>query len=54
MRHIPKILCLATMMLFLLPVVQKVKPFVEVQPLKGVYVHTEKPQLTFSSFVKGE
>ena len=54
MRHIPKILCLATMMLFLLPVVQKVKPFVQVQPLKGVYVHTEKPQLTFSSFVKGE
>ena len=54
MRHIPKILCLATMMLFLLPVVQKVKPFVEVQPLNGVYIHTEKPQLTFSSFVKGE
>ena len=54
MRHIPKILCLATMMLFLLPVVQKVKPFVEVQPLKGVYVHTEKPQFSFSSFVKGE
>ena len=54
MRHIPKILCLATMMLFLLPVVQKVKPFVQVQPLKGVYVHTEKPQFTFSSFVKGE
>ena len=54
MRHIPKILCLATMMLFLFPVVQKVKPFVKVQPLKGVYVHTEKPQLTFSSFVKGE
>ena len=54
MRHIPKILCLATMMLFLLPVVQKVKPFVKVQPLKGVYVHTEKPQFSFSSFVKGE
>ena len=54
MRHIPKILCLATMMLFLLPVVQKVKPFVEVQPLKGVYVHAEKPQFSFSSFVKGE
>ncbi len=54
MRHIPKILCLATMMLFLLPVVQKVKPFVQVQPLKGVYVHTEKPQFSFSSFVKGE
>ena len=54
MRHIPKILCLATMMLFLLPVVQKVRPFVEVQPLKGVYVHTEKPQFSFSSFVKGE
>ena len=54
MRHIPKILCLATMMLFLLPVVQKVKPFVEVQPLKGVYVHTEKPQFSFSSFVKGK
>ena len=54
MRHIPKILCLATMMLFLLPVVQKVRPFVEVQPLKGVYVHAEKPQFSFSSFVKGE
>ena len=54
MRHIPKILCLATMMLFLLPVVQKVKPFVQVQPLKGVYVHTEKPQFSFSTFVKGE
>ena len=54
MRHIPKILCLATMMLFLLPVVQKVKPFVQVQPLNGVYVHTEKPQFSFSSFVKGE
>ena len=54
MRHIPKILCLVTLTLFLLIILQGATQHFEFEPLKGVYVSEEKPRFAFGDFVSGE
>ena len=54
MRHIPKILCLATLTLILLIVLQGATQHFEFEPLKGVYISAEKPRFTFDDFVSGK
>ena len=54
MNKTPKILCLVTMTLFLLTILQGATHFVKVKPLKGAYVSAEKPQFAFPAFVTGE
>ena len=54
MRHIPKLLCLATLMLFLLIILQGATQYFKFEPLKGVYVREEKPHFAFDDFVSGE
>lgn len=54
MRNTPKILCLVTMTLFLLTILQGATHFIKVKPLRGAYVSAEKPQFTFPTFVVGD
>jgi hypothetical protein len=54
MRNTPKILCLVTMTLFLLIILQGATHFVKVKPLKGAYVSAEKPQFAFGAFMTGD
>ena len=54
MRHIPKTLCLVTMTLILLIVLQGATQYFEFEPLKGVYISAEKPHFTFDDFVSGK
>ena len=54
MRNTPKILCLVTMTLFLLTILQGATHFIKVKPLKGAYVSAEKPQFAFTAFVTGD
>ena len=54
MRHIPQLLCLATLMLFLLIILQGATQYFKFEPLKGVYVREEKPHFAFGDFVSGE
>ena len=54
MRNTPKILCLVTMALFLLTILQGATHFIKVKPLKGAYVSTEKPQFTSKAFMSGD
>ena len=43
MRHIPQLLCLATLMLILFIILQGATQYFKFEPLKGVYVREEKP-----------
>jgi hypothetical protein len=54
MRNTPKILCLVTMTLFLLTILQGATHLVKVKPLKGAYVSMEKPQFAFDAFMSGD
>ena len=54
MRNTPKILCLVTMTLFLLTILQGATHLVKVKPLKGAYVSMEKPQFAFKNFIIGD
>ena len=54
MRNTPKILCLVTMTLFLLTILQGATHLIKVKPLKGAYVSTDKPQFTFKNFMAGD
>ena len=54
MRHIPKILCLVTMTLFLLIILQGATQYFKFEPLKGVYVSAEKPHFSFNDFKDGK
>ena len=54
MRYIPKILCFATLMLFLLIILQEATQYFKFEPLKGVYVREEKPHFTFGDFMSRE
>ncbi len=53
MNKVPKILCLTTMVLFLLVILQGATHLRSFKPLKGVYVGAEKPQLTLSEVMAG-
>ena len=54
MRNTPKILCLVTLGLLLLTILQGATSFIKVKPLKGVYVGAGKPQFTPAAFLSGE
>ena len=54
MKNTPKILCLVTLTLFLLTILQGATHFIKVKPLKGAYVSTEKPQFAFKSLMTGD
>ena len=54
MRNMPKILCLVTLGLLLLTILQGATSFIKVKPLKGVYVGAGKPQFTPATFLSGE
>ena len=54
MRNTPKILCLVTMTLVLLTILQGATHFIKVKPLKGAYVSAEKPRFDFKSFMTGD
>ncbi len=53
MDRIPKILCLTTMALFLLAILQGATHFLPVRQLKGAYLGAERPRLTVADFVSG-
>ena len=54
MNKIPKILCLVTLTLFLLTILQGATHLIKVKPLKGAYVSAEKPQFAFKDFLVGD
>lgn len=54
MHKIPKILCLVTMTLFLLTMLQGTTHLIKVKPLKGAYVSAERPQFSLSAFATGD
>ena len=54
MNKIPKILCLATMGLFLLVILQGATGFIPVRQLKGAYVSADKPQFSGDTFCNGQ
>ena len=54
MRNTPKILCLVTLGLLLLTILQGATSFIKIKPLKGVYVGAGKPQFTPAAFLSGE
>ena len=54
MKNTPKILCIITLVLLLLTVVQGIVRIVPVRPLKGAYVGAEKPHFTAAGFLSGQ
>ena len=54
MRNTPKILCLATLGLLLLTLLQGTVRLIPVKPLYGVNIGTDKPAFTAEAFLSGQ
>lgn len=54
MHRLPKILCLVTISLLLLTILQGLTHFLPLKPLKGAYLSAERPAFTPQAFASGQ